>query len=82
MMRVVLSRAGLLGNNVDRVCCPESRKAGLPVTNLWVESRNKEINDRGKGTKKFWNEDGAESMVAVRAAMLSDDERLDKRPVA
>ncbi|MBN9123093.1 MAG: LysR family transcriptional regulator [Planctomycetes bacterium] len=81
--RVGLSRArGYLGNNVDRMKYPEYRKAGLPVTSSWVESLIKEINYRVKGTEKFWSASGAESILAVRAAALCDDERLDKRLAA
>jgi hypothetical protein len=75
--RVVLGRArGYLRNNVERMKYPEYRTAGLPVTSSWVESLIKEINYRVKGTEKFWNEDGAEAVLQVRAAVLSDDERL------
>jgi hypothetical protein len=75
--RVVLGRArGYLRNNVERMKYPEYRKAGLPVTSSWVESLIKEVNYRVKGTEKFWNGNGAESVLAVRAAVLSDDERL------
>ncbi len=77
-VRVVLGRArGYLRNNVERMKYPEFRKAGLPVTSSWVESLIKEVNYRVKGTEKFWNQDGAESVLAVRAAVLGDDERLD-----
>jgi hypothetical protein len=77
--RVVLARArGYLRNNTERMKYPEYRKAGLPVTSSWVESLIKEINYRVKGTEKFWNEAGAEAVLQVRAAVLSDDERLDK----
>ena len=81
--RVVLSRArGYLRNNADRMKYPEYRQAGLPVTSSWVESLIKEINYRVKGTEKFWNEQGAESILAVRAAALCDDERLAKHLTA
>lgn len=81
--RVALSRArGYLRNNADRMKYPEYRQAGLPVTSSWVESLIKEINYRVKGTEKFWNEHGAESILAVRAAALCDDERLDKYLIA
>jgi hypothetical protein len=81
--RVVLSRArGYLSNNADRMKYPEYRKAGLPVTSSWVESLIKEINYRVKGSEKFWNEHGAESVLAVRAAALCDDERLAKHLAA
>ena len=54
------------------------RRLGLPVTSSLVESRIKQINDRVKGTEKFWDVGGAESILQVRAALLSEDERLDK----
>lgn len=82
-VRVVLGRArGYVRNNVARMKYPEYRTAGLPVTSSWVESLIKEINYRVKGTEKFWNESGAESILAVRAAALCDDERLDKHLAA
>jgi hypothetical protein len=46
-----------------------------------VESLIKEVNYRVKGTEKFWdNPEGAEAILPVRAALLSDDERL-ARPI-
>lgn len=81
--RVVLSRVrGYVRNNASRMKYPEYRKAGLPVTSSWVESLIKEINYRVKGTEKFWNQSGAESILAVRAAALCDDERLGKHLAA
>jgi hypothetical protein len=80
---VVLSRArGYSKNNGARMKYPEYRKAGLPVTSSWVESLIEEVNYRVKGTEKCWNEGGAESVLAVRAAVLSDDERLAKHLAA
>ena len=77
--RALLERVrGYLRNNVDRMKYPEYRRSGLPVTSSWVESLIKEINYRVKGTEKFWNEAGAESVLQVRAAVLSEDERLAK----
>ena len=56
---------------------PEYRKQGLPVTSSMVESLIKEINYRVKGTEKFWdNPEGAEAILQLRAAVLSDDDRL------
>jgi hypothetical protein len=81
--RVVVSRVrGYLRNNAERMKYPEYRQSGLPVTSSWVESLIKEINYRVKGTEKFWNEQGAESILAVRAAALCDDERLAKHLAA
>jgi len=68
-----------LRNNQDRMNYPEYRKDGLPVTSSAVESLIKEFNYRVKGTEKFWdNPEGAEAILQVRAALLSDDDRLAK----
>ncbi|HVA47731.1 MAG TPA: hypothetical protein VNH11_15280, partial [Pirellulales bacterium] len=47
----------------------------------------KEVNYRAKGTEMFWNDpEGGEAILQVRAAALSDDDRLvrhlDSRPAA
>ena len=64
---------------------PSYRRQGLPVTSSPMESLIKQINLRVKGTEMFWDDpDGAEALLQVRAAALSDDGRLedylDKRP--
>ena len=42
-----------------------------------MESLLKEVNDRVKGTEKCWdNPEGAEALLPLRAAVLSDDPRL------
>ncbi len=42
-----------------------------------MESTVKEMNYRIKGTEMFWNNpDGAEAILQIRAATLSDDDRL------
>ena len=66
-----------LRNNEKRMNYPEYRKQGLPVTSSMVESLIKEVNYRVKGTEKFWdNPEGAEAILQLRAAVLSDDDRL------
>jgi hypothetical protein len=58
---------------------PDYRRQGLPITTAWMESLVKEINYRVKGTEMFWNDpEGAEVILQVRAAALSDDERLTR----
>lgn len=66
-----------LTNNESRMDYPEYRKQGLPISTSPVESLIKEVNYRVKGTEKFWdNPRGAEAILQVRAALLSDDDRL------
>lgn len=76
--RAVLSRTlTYLRNNAPRMNYPTYRRQGLPITSSLVESLIKEINARVKGTEKFWNRpEGAEAILQIRAAVLSDDERL------
>lgn len=78
--RVVVEQAWTyVANNAGHMEYPRYRRMGLPVTSAAVESLIKEVNYRVKGTEKFWNHpDGAEAILQVRAAMLSDDDRLDR----
>lgn len=67
-----------LGNNEKRMDYPGYRRLGLPVTSAPMESLIKQMNARVKGTEMFWNDpEGAESILHVRAAALSEDGRLD-----
>ena len=55
------------------------RREGLPTTSAWMESAVKELNYRVKGTEMFWNNPvGAEAILCLRAATLSDDDRLTR----
>lgn len=76
-----------LTNNRTRMDYPRYRRMGLPVTSAPMESLIKQINHRVKGTEMFWDDpDGAEAILHLRAAVLSQDDRLDsylsKRPAA
>ncbi len=62
-------------NNRERMDYPEYRRLGLPVSSAPVESTIKQINRRMKGSEKFWLTDGAEAILQLRAAQLSDDDR-------
>ena len=66
-----------LQNNLGRMRYDAYRCAGLPTTSAWMESAVKEMNFRIKGTEMFWNHPaGAEAILQIRAASLSDDDRL------
>lgn len=66
-----------LEHNQTRMDYPTYRRQGLPVSSSMIESLIKELNYRVKGTEKFWNRpDGAEYILQLRAAALSDDDRL------
>jgi hypothetical protein len=75
--KIVASTVKYLENNRLRMNYPAYRQGGLPVTTAWMESLVKEVNFRVKGTEMFWNDpEGAEAILQVRAAALSDDDRL------
>lgn len=77
--QIVATTITYLEHNQERMKYPEYRQAGLPITTAWMESLVKEVNYRVKGTEMFWNHpDGAEAILQVRAAALSDDDRLSK----
>jgi hypothetical protein len=65
-------------NNRERMDYPEYRRLGLPISSAPVESTIKQINRRVKGSEKFWLEGGAEAMLQLRAAHLSQDDRWAK----
>ena len=68
-----------LEHNQSRMDHPAYRRQGLPISTSMIESLIKEINYRVKGTEKFWNRpQGAEQILQIRAAALSDDDRLSQ----
>jgi hypothetical protein len=79
--RLVAEALRYLGHNRGRMDYPRYRREGLPVTSSLVESLVGQFNARVKGPQKFWSRaerEGAESILQVRAAVLSEDERLGR----
>jgi hypothetical protein len=73
--RALVARAlTYLQNNQQRMRYADYRRQGLPLTSSYVESTVKQINYRVKGTEKFWNEEGSEEILQLRADYLSDDD--------
>ena len=77
--RVVYEARTYLRNNQGRMDYPGYRREGLPTTSSLVESLVGEFNARVKGKQKHWNRPaGAESILQLRAAFLSEDDRLSR----
>jgi len=73
----VAKSLGYLTNQRERMNYDEYRKQGLPITSSLVESLVGDFNARVKGRGKFWNRpEGAEAILQLRAAVLSEDDRL------
>lgn len=73
--RVVHDALRYVNNNRTRMDYPCYRRLGLPTSSAPVESTIKQINRRVKGSEKFWLDGGAEAMLQLRAAYLSEDDR-------
>ena len=73
--RIVTKVLAYITTNAHRMDYPRYRREGIPVSSAAVESLIKQFNQRVKGTEKFWLRDGAEAVLQVRAAYLSEDGR-------
>jgi hypothetical protein len=77
--RAVAEALSYFAHNEGRMKYPEYRRAGLPTTSSLVESLVGQVNARLKSKQKYWNRGaGAEAMLQLRAAVLSEDDRLDR----
>jgi hypothetical protein len=77
--RLVAEARSYLRNNRERMDYPRYRREGLPTTSSLVESLVGEFNARVKGKQKYWTRThGAESILQLRAALLSEDGRLER----
>jgi hypothetical protein len=74
--KILVQEVGFLEHNQERMDYPRYRKQGLPWTSSHVESTVKIFNRRVKGSEKFWGRSGAETILQLRAAFLSEDDRL------
>ena len=75
--RIVSLTLTYVKTNAGRMDYRRYRREGLPITSTAVESLIKQLNYRVKGTEKFWITGGAEAILQVRAAYLSDDDRAE-----
>jgi hypothetical protein len=77
--RLVAEALSYLSNNQTRMDYPRYRRQGLPITSSLAESLVGEFNARVKSKQKYWNRPtGAEAILQLRAAVLSEDERLER----
>jgi hypothetical protein len=76
--KILVQELGYLERNRERMDYPRYRQQGLPWTSSHVESTVKLFNRRVKGSEKFWGQTGAEAILQLRAAFLSEDDRLGR----
>lgn len=71
--QVVSKTLTYLENHQDKMKYDSYRRDGLPITSSLMESAVKQINQRVKGSEKFWSEEGSEAVLQLRADQLSDE---------
>ncbi len=76
--RIVSLTLEYIKTNAHRMDYARYRREGLPITSAIVESLIKQVNQRVKGTEKFWTQGGAEAVLQIRAAYLSEDDRAQR----
>jgi hypothetical protein len=77
--RLVAEALSYLSNNQSRMDYPRYRRQGLPITSSLAESLVGQFNARVKSRQQYWNRpEGAEAILQLRAAVLSEDERLER----
>ena len=74
--QIVATTLTYLVNQQSRMNYPDYRRRGLPVTSSHIESAVKQINQRVKGSEKFWGIEGGEALLQLRADQLSDTQPL------
>lgn len=73
--RVLHQNIGYFTKHQAHMNYPEYRKRGWPIGSGVVEAGVKQFNKRVKGTDQFWNEQGIEPILTLRALWLSQDDR-------
>jgi hypothetical protein len=75
--KIVADALTYLTNQQSRMNYPHYRQMGLPVTSSHIESTVKQVNQRLKGTEKFWTKMGGEALLQLRADQLADTAPLN-----
>lgn len=76
--QLVFDALRYLKNNADRMHYDRYRREGLPIMTSAVESTIKLINQRVKGSEKYWSKPGAEAILQLRADYLSETETMSR----
>ena len=75
--RVLKQNAGYFQRHAEHMNYPAYRARGWAIGSGMTESGVKQFNKRVKGTEQFWSKPGAETILALRALWLSNDNRWD-----
>jgi len=73
--RVLANNVAYFQRHRHHMDYPTYRRKGWPIGSGITEAGVKQFNKRVKGTEQFWSEPGVESIMALRALWLSEDDR-------
>jgi hypothetical protein len=76
--RVLANTVGYFQKHRHHMDYATYRRKGWPIGSGVTEAGVKQFNKRVKGTDQFWNERGVESILALRALWLSQDDRWNR----
>ena len=76
--QIVAKTLRYLRNQALRMRYDEYRQQGLPIVSAYIESTIKQVNQRVKGSEKFWSEGGAEALLQLAGDYLSERLPLDQ----
>lgn len=77
--RCILAHAvGYFEKNQGCMNYTEYRRKGWPIGSGNTEAGVKQFNKRVKGSERFWNENGVEAILCLRALWISQDGRWDR----
>jgi len=76
--RVLASNVAYFRTHSQHMNYPDYRRRGWPIGSGTVEAAVKQINKRVKGTEQFWDLQGVEAVLLLRALWLSQDDRWQR----
>ena len=76
--RTLQQNEGYFENNKEHMKYDQYRSKGWPIGSGNIEAGVKGFNKRVKGTDQFWNMEGVESILALRAMWMSQDQRWER----
>lgn len=75
--RVLQQNVGYFTKHQAHMDYPAYRARGWPIGSGVTEAAVKQFNKRIKGSEQFWNEEGVETILCLRALWVSQDQRWD-----
>lgn len=76
--RVLACNVAYFRHNQAFMAYPAYRRKGWPIGSGNVEAGAKQFNKRVKGTEQFWQPEGAEAMLCLRALWIAQDRRWQR----